>query len=80
MLLCSMHVCIQYNWCHLFGILTVIFCLRTTVSFKCYVTLFSWEFDPTHPPTRNVISVEPYTTLFPGKAESPVHPPPLCVT
>ena len=37
---------------------------------------FSLEFDPTHPPTRNVINVEPYTTLFSGKAESPVHPPP----
>ena len=43
--------------------------------FKCYVTLFSWEFDP-HPPPRNTNNVEPYTsvTLFSRKAHT--HPPP----
>ena len=40
--------------------------------FKCYVTLFSWKFDP-HPPPRNANNVEPYTfvTLFSGKLDTP---------
>ena len=40
--------------------------------FKCYVTLFSREFDP-HPPPRNANNVEAYTfvTLFSGKADTP---------
>ena len=39
--------------------------------FKCYVTLFNWEFDP-HPPPRNADNVEPHTyvTLFSGKADT----------
>ena len=43
--------------------------------FKCYVTFFSWEFDP-QPPPRHANNVEPYTfvTLFLGKADTP-HPP-----
>ena len=45
--------------------------------FKCYVTLFSWKFDP-HPPPRNANNVGPYTfvTLFSGKFD----PTPICVT
>ena len=44
--------------------------------FKCYVTLFSREFDP-HPPPCNANNVEPYTfvTLFSGKADTPPQPP-----
>ena len=40
--------------------------------FKCYVTLFSREFD-THPPPHNANNVEPYTfvTVFSGKADTP---------
>ena len=46
--------------------------------FKCYVTLFSWEFDP-YPPPRNANNVEPYTavTLFSRKADT--HPPPTAL-
>ena len=41
----------------------------------CYVTLFSWKFDP-HPPPRTANNVEPYTfvTLFSGKADTPPTP------
>ena len=44
------------------------------ITFKCYVTLFSWKFDP-HPPPRYANNVEQYTivTLFSGKADTP-HP------
>ena len=44
--------------------------------FKCYVTLFSWKFDP-HPPPRYANNVELYTfvTLFSGKADTPPPPP-----
>ena len=41
--------------------------------FKCYVTLFSWKFDP-HPPPGKANNVEPYifVMLFSGKADT--HP------
>ena len=41
--------------------------------FKCYVTLFSREFD-THPPPHNANNVEPaytFVTFFFGKADTP---------
>ena len=46
--------------------------------FKCYITLFSWTFDP-HPPPRNANNVDPYTFVrfFPGNLTPPPHPP-LC--
>ena len=47
--------------------------------FKCYVTLFSWKFDP-HPSPRNALNnVEPdaFVTLFSGNSDTP-HP--ICVT
>ena len=48
--------------------------------FKCYVTLFSWEFDP-HPPPRNAKNIELYTlvTFFPPGKLTP-HPPLRYVT
>ena len=48
--------------------------------FKCYVTLYSREFDP-HTPPRNTNNVEPYTflTLFSGNAETPHSPPPMAL-
>ena len=41
--------------------------------FKCYVTVFSREFD-THPPPHNANNVEPYTfvTFYPGKLTPPM--------
>ena len=42
--------------------------------FKCYVTLFSMEFDP-HPPPRNANNVEPYTFVINACFRESSHPP-----
>ena len=48
-------------------------CICVLGPFKCYVTLFSWEFYP-HPPPHNANNIEPYTfvMLFSGKADTPL--------
>ena len=46
--------------------------------FKCYVTVFSWEFY-LHPPPHNANNVEPYTSVTIISRKADTHPRPTAL-